>query len=89
MPYIVKQCTRCGHEAERYHNVHRCPACGQHAMIAVCQYEHGSMVCLRNENRLLRQEVNSLRVQLGLHPKYREFSAVPAPTCYAGWHPGP
>ena len=71
VPYAHKLCTKCGHDAgERYHNVVKCPACGEVALIAATRFEHQGPACCREENRLLREEVNALHVQSGKPSKY-------------------
>lgn len=78
MPYTHKVCSACEHDAgDRYHNVRKCPACGQLTLVAVNPYEHQSPCVCREENLSLRREVNALRNKLGWGIKYREWITFP------------
>jgi|GEM_PF-4452301 len=74
MPYVRKVCSVCDHDAgERYQNVRKCPVCREVALVSVSSYAHQSRAIGCQENRLLRQEVNSLRSELGRPLKYQEY----------------
>lgn len=77
MPYTKKICTRCDKKCERYHNVRKCPRCGQLTLIAFTRHTDTSLASMRIENRHLRSEVNSLRLQNGLGVKYVEWEKGP------------
>lgn len=75
MPYVHKICSACDRDAgERYHNMRKCPGCGQPTLVAATPFHAPSSHCTRAENLALRREVNRLRKKLGMGIKYREWS---------------
>jgi predicted amidophosphoribosyltransferase len=77
MPYATKICASCNSRGDYYHNVRNCRKCGKPNLVAKRRFEDASRSSERAENKVLRAEVNALRLQLGIGIKYVEYGRKP------------